>query len=380
MRNRSSIQSNVLFQRLGLGVALLAACAAIPQNTAAREDIVPGSFYVPARDAAMGDAAAPLADDAASALFENPAAIAKLRGLQVEPLNFELYSNPNYLKQFGATSLSFTKITSLSGYLPTLQANPGNFTGVGGAYAPSFYYKGIAFGVLTQSQLGAVANTDGTISYRSTYQLIPSIGTGIKLASGIVRIGYSLQWVNQASGSVSELNPSTSTVGYNQQLQQGSFFSHNVGFALTLPYTYLPQLNIVGRNLFNSGFKSSSLYSFTPDSTGVPAQDPGTFDVGVSFVNKLGGGNSMNFTFVDRDATNRSQITILGRAALGIEYNVRDTFFLRCGWGSGYPTAGFGLKLAQSELSFAWTSEEIGTGYHDDRDERYVLQLQVRAF
>ncbi|MDR3608079.1 MAG: hypothetical protein P4M08_11945 [Oligoflexia bacterium] len=346
----------------------------------AREDIVPGSFYTSAQSAAMGDAAAPLASDTASALFQNPAALAKLKGIQAEPLNLSLYGNTGLFSQVGTTPSAVYQATSLSSLVPSLQKNPGNFSGLGGAFLPNFYFKGIAFGLLAQSQLGAVANSNGTVSYRSLYQLIPTAGTGIKLASGIVRIGYSLQWVNQASGSVSGVNPGTTPLGFNQQLQQGSFFSHNIGFALTLPYQYLPQLNIVGRNLFNSGFNTRSLYSFTPSSTGAPTKDPSTIDVGLSFVNKLGGGNSVNFSAVDRDATNASGVTILGRMALGIEFDFFESVFLRAGWGSGYPTAGIGVKLATSEISFAWTSEEIGNGYHDDRDERYLVQFQFRAF
>jgi hypothetical protein len=365
--------------RLSFFIILSILCTVAPLAHA-REDVVPGSFYTSAQDAAMGGAAAPLASDAASALFANPAAIAKLKGLEVEPINLTLYSNSGFLSQGGSSLTNFYKIPSLSSYVPTLQNNVGSYQGIGGSFLPSFYYKGIAFGVLAQSQLAAVANTNGTISYRSLYQLIPTAGTGISLANGIVRLGYSLQWVNQASGTVSNADPTQGSLGYNQQLQQGSFFSHNVGFALTLPYMYLPQLNIVARNLFNTGFNSSSLYSFTPSSTGTPSQDPATFDVGASFVNKLGGGDSVNFSAVDRDSTNRSNISILGRMALGAELDLREILFLRAGWGSGYPTAGLALKISKSEISFAWTSEEIGTSYHSDRDERYLLQFQFRAF
>jgi hypothetical protein len=346
----------------------------------AREDIVPGSFYTSGQDAAMGGAAAPLASDAASALFDDPAAIAKLKGVQAEPLNLTLYSDPGLLSQMGSTPSDLYHVTSLSSMVPSLQKNPGEMAGAGGAILPNFFFKGIAFGVLAQSQLAAVANPNGTITYRSLYQLIPTVGTGIKLASGIVRIGYSLQWVNQASGTVSNANPNGTPLGYNQQLQQGSFFSHNIAMDLTLPYRYLPQLSIIGRNLFNTGFHGSSLYSFTPSSTGTPLEDPATVDVGLSYIDKLGGGNSFKFSAVDRDATNRSGITILGRMALGGELSLGDVLLLRAGWGSGYPTAGVGFKVSTSEVSFAWTSEEVGTGYHDDRDQRYMIQVQIQAF
>src|SRR3954465_14061715 len=61
-----------------------------------RQDTVPGSRYTSARFAASGDSAFNLADDPASALFYNPAGLAKLRGIQVQPINLGLYGNSNY--------------------------------------------------------------------------------------------------------------------------------------------------------------------------------------------------------------------------------------------------------------------------------------------
>jgi hypothetical protein len=67
--------------------------------------------------------------------------------------------------------------------------------------------------------------------------------------------------------------------------------------------------------------------------------------------------------------------------ALGAEFSFRDMFYLRAGWGSGYPSLGLGLKRANGgELSLTWYSEEIGSGYHSIRDLRYLFQYQVKAF
>src|SRR5690606_24664564 len=83
----------------------------------ARGERVPGSRYTSARAAAMGDAFLPLADDAAAALFYNPAGLGKIRGNWFEPLNLQLQANSGY---FSNVSLDFYKVLSLNSYAPVL--------------------------------------------------------------------------------------------------------------------------------------------------------------------------------------------------------------------------------------------------------------------
>jgi hypothetical protein len=370
-----SVLASLLSLSLTVGCLFFVQCFSHPVAYA-REDLVPGSPYTSDRGAAMGDAVLPLADDA-SALFYNPAGLAKIRGVDFEPFNFNFYANSGYINHIGPGS--FYKITSLSASQGNLASNAGNFMGVGGEYFPSFASHGFAFGVLLNNEVGAIANSSGSLTYRSMYQMIPTAGYGLRLADGIVRIGYSLQWINQASGDVT-VPQSTANAGYNQNLAQGSAFSNNVGFALTLPYTYLPSLNIVGRNIGGAHFNTSSIYQFTPDPTGAPPDDPFSIDSSLSFVTKLGGGDKINWVFEDRDMTNTSGMEFLGRMALGSEYIYNNTFYLRGGWGSGYPAAGIAMKTKQGEFGLSWFSEELGQTYHSMRDERYMLSFSVRAF
>jgi hypothetical protein len=370
-----SVLASLLSLNLTVGCLFFVQCLEQP-IAYAREDLVPGSPYTSDRGASMGDAVLPLVDDA-SALFYNPAGLAKIRATDFEPFNFNFYGGTGYLDHLGPGS--FYKITSLSANQGNLASNPGSFMGVGGEYFPSFATHGFAFGVLVNSQVGAIANANGSLTYRSLYQMIPTAGYGIRLADGIVRIGYSLQWINQASGDITIPQSSTNT-GYNQNLAQGSTFSNNVGFALTLPYTYLPSLNIVGRNIGGAHFNTTSIYQFTPDSTGAPPDDLFSIDSSLSFVTKLGGGDRINWVFEDRDITNSSGMEFLGRMALGSEYIYNNSFFLRAGWGSGYPAAGIGFKAKKGEFGLSWYSEELGQTYHSMRDERYMLSFSVRVF
>jgi hypothetical protein len=367
--------------RISIGIALLAALISF-ESAEARDDVVPGSRYMPAAAQAMGDAYLPVADDPASALFYNPAGLGLIRGVHADLMNLQLYGNSNYFSGVDLSHTDFFKVTNLSSYAPALQRSPNNWQGVGYSLVPAFYIKGIAFGLLIQEQVRARYNTNGSnpaIDYKSNYQLIPAIGGALRLAEGIVRIGYSLQWVNQASGEVDGSSP-TGSLGYNQGLQKGSALSHTLGFALTMPYQHLPELNIVGRNLFMARFSGAAMMPFAKDSMGTPGNEATSFDVSLSWIEKIGAGSEFTWVMEDRDALNSSHISVLGRLALGLEFNFRHVLFLRGGWGSGYPNFGLGLRRKKSELSLTWSNAEIGTGYHDVQDTRYILQYQVRAF
>src|SRR5256885_561612 len=68
----------------------------------ARQDLIPGSRYTSGRAAALGDAFLPLGEDGAAALFYNPAAIGKLKGPTIEPLNLSIYGDLGYFSSLNS--------------------------------------------------------------------------------------------------------------------------------------------------------------------------------------------------------------------------------------------------------------------------------------
>ena len=103
-------------------------------KASARFDAVPGSRYTSARGAALGDAYLPLADDGASALFYNPAAIARLKDFHFEPMNIQLGVNSDYTNSL--TYQDFFKAYSLQNFKDTLADHQGRFAEIGAQYAP----------------------------------------------------------------------------------------------------------------------------------------------------------------------------------------------------------------------------------------------------
>lgn len=346
-------------------------------NAFARMDLVPGSRYTSGRAAALGDAYIPLADDGASGLFYNPAAIGRLQNTHFEPLNMSVMLNGGFLR--GTSILNFFKATSLSSMASALQNSPGTTMGGGVSFFPNFFLRGFSFGILTQIQYLAKNDGYGFIRYRSLYQFIPTAGGSLRLAKGIVRLGYSLQYINQSSGAVA-VPEDFSPLGYNQFLSEGAALSHTVGFALTFPFQYLPAFNVVARNVMGTRFTRASLVRIAKDSVGTPPEEPMSIDASFSLSPKTGGGGSLNLALEGRDITGRSGMSLLGRLALGLELSIRDKVFLRGGYGSGYPCAGLGMRGKQAEFALSWFSEELADGFHKERDSRFMFHYQIRAF
>lgn len=346
----------------------------IPQAEA-RLELIPGGRYTSARGAGMGDAVLPMGDDAASGLYQNPAGLGRIRKPELEVLNFSFYGDMG----LWANPTVAYNIMSLPTYAPTLQGSPGTPSGLGGAYVGTFAMRGISFGILAQSNVLASANADGTLNYRSLFQLIPSIGTGFRLMNGVLRIGYSLQWVHEAIGTVN--NAPAATASFTNGLSQGSAFSHTLGAALVLPTVMLPTFDVVLRNALDAVYSPSTLLRISPNPVGVPATEAMSLDVAFSLHPKLGQGAILNLVFVNRDLLNSSGVYSEGHYAAGAELNIRERIFIRGGWGSGYPAAGFGLRSSRgAELSFSWYTEEVGTAYLSQGDTRVLMQYRMRSF
>ena len=341
----------------------------------AREDLVPGSRFTSARAAAMADAFIPLGEDGATALFYNPALIGKFKKPTLTPLSLSTYVNGGYIAM---ADLNFFNLPNLAGYQSTLASHVGQYASGGMQIVPSFATNFFSAAILVQTEIGAIRNAGGTLRYRSNYQFIPAVGTGFRLADGILRFGYSLQYVNQALGNVTTAN--VTTPSYLNSIQQGAGFSHNAGAALTLPIAGLPQLDVVARNILGTAYTMSSLYAFSGSPSGSPTTEPMSFDASFSIQPKFGKGTYLNLVFEYRDFTGVSGVPPLGRAVLGLEFSIRDIFALRGGYKAGYPTAGIGFNTKNAEFSLTWYSEDIGASYYAERDSRLMLQYSLKAF
>lgn len=323
----------------------------------------------------MGDALLPLADSGPTGLFYNPAGLAKIQKPTFEPINLETGFNSGFIRTMSTSN--FYNAPSLSGYADTLRSNPGTLVGTHGAFFPSFSMRGFSIGVLGQGSVRGESKAN-RLYYSSKYQLIPAVGFGFSLAHGIVRVGYSFQWVSQASG---DANTTASTgAGYDRGLKEGSALSHNLGLALTFPVAYVPSFTVVARNVGGARYNAGKIVALSHDSTGSPADEMISADAGFSISPKVGAHSTFNFAMVARDISNRSKISWMARLAAGMELEIHRKIYLRAGYGSGYPSAGVGVRTERGELNLAWFSDETTHSLHGKRDMRFMLQYQMRFY
>jgi len=338
---------------------------------------MPGSAFISGRGAAMGDAMLPLGDSISVGLYNNPANLGKMRKAEAEPLNIGLYGNTGFTSTINS---GFYNAVNLASYLPELQRVPGQWVGTGESFLTGFGFPGFSIGILAQTQLaGQYDSTSGAVSYRSKFQLIPAVGSGFRLFDGILRFGYSLQWVNQAVG-VQTVSATSTSLAYNEGLSQGSGLANTMGIALTAPIRLLPSVNVVVRNVLGTYYGAYTLLPVASNSSGLPSTDPMTVDASFSIQPRLARGAAMNLVLVDRDVFNTTGVVFMGHVALGAEISFQDHFFLRGGWNGGYFSCGVGLKRPGGEVNLAYYTEEIGSQYMSQGDTRFLLQYQLRGF
>jgi len=368
-RTISKIQFKLFWVALGWASFSLSAWGASPPG----EDIMPGSRWTSLRAAGMGNLYLSQVDQVGDSLFYNPAGLAKRPGFKAEPLDLQLGFNTDLMSQAG---IKVTNSTSLSSYQSSLNTHPHTDPSLSEGVKSAFGFQGLGVGVMYRHD--EHATSDGTtIRYRTLYQTIPTAGYGLRLASGVLRIGYSLQWVNQTSGDVSV--PSNSTgLSYTNKMSEGAGFSHNIGSTLTLPYTYQPTVSVVARNIGGLKYTKSSIYKEATNSPGMPSNEDMSIDTEFHMINKLGGAWSSSWSFGYRDATNSSKASIYTHPAAGMEFSMGGVAFLRAGYSSGYPSAGLGVQSSKSEMNFAWYSNEIGGGFHTERDTRVGLNIVLK--
>lgn len=370
MKDLGRILSSVSF--------VIAAISAASVDTAfAAEGAIVGSRYRSARASGMGDAYLGVTEDGLGGLFYNPSVIGAIKGMHFEPIGFALMGNDHF---FGSMGLDSINAFSLSAYAPTLARNANTYFSSGFQLSSAFATRGFAFGILARSEVDGQSFSNGNLLYRSNYLLVPTAGYGLSLGEGVLRLGYVLQWVNQAMGERTVAANST-PLSYREGIPQGSGLSHNFGATLTFPVAFLPQFDFVARNVLGLNFGTFTLFPVAQNSPGAPARQPMTMDLAFTIHPKLGNGGTVHWGIVWNDFAGESGTPLLSRINTGLEFDFRNSFFLRLGLAyGGYPSAGIGFERKNAEFHLSYYTLELGQAFRSNRDARFMMQYQVRAF
>lgn len=356
-------------KNIGILSSFLTCVGLDPSARAGGFEYMPGPRFQSLRGLGMADAYLPVVDSGGEALFYQPAAIAKLEKTQFEAVNVSLRTNSDYFTNVG---LDFYRILTPSAYTTNLNSHVMTSPSVGASALAAFAFRGFSLGVMYENNMMARSDGNGQIAYRSLLQFIPAAGVAVPLAGGIVRLGYSLQWVNKHEAQAY----TTNFTSYQDGGLRGAGFSHTGGFQLTLPYKWEPSLNIVARNILGTTYSSGGFIPLASGSVvGTPRSEPMSFDASLSVHPKIGGGGRYSLILMGRDIFNLSQTSIFWRYGLGVEFNLWEKVFLRGGY-MQYPSAGFGIKLKGMVIDFTWCTENLnGPGHVDDMQFRLGFRL-----
>ena len=332
----------------------------------------PAIRYESVTSESMGGVTLPLSDDIGNALMNNPAALAKNTKFRAEIINLNLDANTSMVSNIGLNTL---KMTGLSGMESSLNSNTNQIYGAAYSNMSAVAWGGLGIGLLMQER--SVAYSDGTnIHYQTLSQTVPTIGYGFSLARGIVRVGYSFQYVNETTGT-GQAAATDSTASFLNGLDQGHGFSQNASVNFVFPFTYLPTVSIIGRNLGGLHYTSGSLASFGNGVVGLPADEPTSVDASLNFTVRISGELKSGWYFQYKDMTGTSGLPFLEKLNTGLEVNVSKSVSVRAGLTGTQFSAGFGYKSDMSEINLAWYHEQTpfpGLSYWDTR---YALQYKI---
>lgn len=337
-------------------------------------------FYNGARGLAMGDCGIGIVNDE-TALAINPAALGKLRNSYGTIFDPEFDIGNNLLDLYRAKA--FSQPFALDSVAPTILQSPNTYYHARQQLFPSFVTKNFGIGIYQRYLLDAQVSTDTTTMetyYRDDLALL--LGYNFRFFDGRIKIGFTGKLVSRIEMNEAALPtnialdlPSLNTAGY---MKEGVGAGADLGLVLTAPWTYLPSLAIVARNVGNMKYNSSFDVRLK-GTTARPADELQDVDAAVTFSPIQNKNVRSVWTIEYRNILTSSTETDKAKLMhAGMEFNFGDVFFLRAGYNQRYWTAGFELSSERFQWQYTNYGEEVGTATANKEDRRHVLKFAFR--
>jgi hypothetical protein len=340
-------------------------------NAHARPYSYPQIRYQGALNQSMGGVSLALSEELGNNLFNNPAGLSRNTKFRAEYLNLNLEANSNVL---GSLGLSTPKMTGLGGMTDTLNSNHDQVFGAGLSNVTALSWGGLAAGLMIQERVRAAS--DGTnVRYETMSQIVPAVGYGLGLARGVVRFGYTVQYVNQASGLAQ--SAANSSASFLDGINQGWGLSHNASVNFIFPFTYLPTFSLAARNIGGLHYNSGSLFARAKNPVGIPQDESMGVDASMGWMVRIAGTFKSNWYIETRDLTNTAKMPVLERLSFGVDFALNPAFSLRGGFTGDQPSAGLGYRSQASEINLAWYAEPNALANTSHWDTRYTLQYKL---
>lgn len=332
------------------------------------------SFYSGVRCQAMGGACIAVVNDE-TALVVNPAGLGKLRDMYGTVFDPEIETNGNFPGFYSAEA--FSNPFELEDIKGALDKKRGDQYHMKAQVMPSFVARNFGIGLLGNYILDARMSDDGsTIDtfYRNDFALV--LGFNFRFFDGRVKLGFNTRLISRIEAN----NPTLSSAGslnYNSIASEGVGLATDVGLILAAPWTYIPTVTAVLRDVGGTSFdKTSGLRMETATRPEIVKQD---LDVAVALFpihsNNVRSSWTIEYRGLLTSADEPDKAKLLHA---GLELNFGDVAFFRAGYNQRYWTSGFEIASERFQWQFATYGEEIGTQSAPREDRRYTLKFAYR--
>jgi len=330
--------------------------------------------YNNTRSLGMGGASIAITSDETS-LYRNPANLGSIRDVYGTILDPELEASTNFTNQVTAKSLG--KAFDIPEIINVLTPNPESFYHAKTQLTPSLTMRNFGIGLIYRNEVSAQMDATATnLDVKYQYDVGAIIGGTLRLFDGRIKIGASAKLLNRIEVNNSALPVSgptdLSTIG-----SEGTALAYDGGLLIQLPWTFIPTLGAVVRDIGDTKFDKRDGLRMSANSR--PATVPQSVDVALGLFPIHGNQLRSVWTLEYSDVANsRNDTDNAKRIHFGTELNVRDLFFFRAGYNQRYWTAGFEFASEKFQWQVSSYGEEVGTETSPKEDRRYTTKISLR--
>ncbi len=341
-------------------------------------------FYNGVRQMGMGGATIAVVNDE-TALFANPAALGKLRD------SFTTVADPEVdygeINSEIAPGTGILDAFSLQGVLDKLNSAKDKHFHLRAQASPSLVLSNFGIGIYEKYSVdGEVTASPNELHLDFRNDLAFVIGYCFRIWDGRIKFGFNAKYISrlEISDPTNTISPSVTDLSAKDYAVEGAGISADVGLILSAPWALLPTLAVVAHDVGDTAFNAGTGFMYGTSSTR-PRKVPQTIDAAIALFPILGQRTRTTFTVEVRDVTNvlkEHDGTLITdpykKYHAGIEFNIRDMFFIRGGMNQHYWTAGLEFAYDRFQFQIGTYGEDIGTGTANREDRRYSAKFAYR--
>jgi hypothetical protein len=133
----------------------------------------------------------------------------------------------------------------------------------------------------------------------------------------------------------------------------------------------------MGRNIGGLHFSGGNLLSRATNVSGLPSDQPGSFDAAFNFTVRLSGTLKSHWFVEYDDLTASVSIPFMERIRVGLEIAPTQSFAVRAGLNGGQYSLGMGFRSESSEINVSLYNDRSPFPANGYWDQRFALQYKV---